>query len=1127
MATLAVYWSPDPDALLGRAAAPFVTAGLVAEPLPLLAVRQGGIRDAVHDLAASAGCHGWLGKQLVVFQELPQLLAGDVAPLTTFERRAIVERILRERALPLLATAARSRRVAQELDSLLGELIAAEIPPDRLPDMLDRAGRDAWMCRRDAELSVLYASYHSTLAALPKRDGITRSDGRDGLLQAARAVRTEPAVVQQRLRRPFDSSGAKRSIDIYGLADLRRGWGALIDALHGASFIEELRLYVVAGADPTTLDADDFRSQIASPADRVELIPPGERSVRLAHLRSSLFQPMSEVAASGEDVRGLAAPDMQRELESVVRRVKRLITDDGVAPRDIAIVARQARPYANRAVELLTVAGVPATASLRHTLSDVPALRMLLRIFTAAGSGWSVRALEQLGASPYLDIELDTALLTQLRGEARPQTVANWEGSVALAMRNTASNSDPEDDRLQPLRIERLQQQMSRFAAGAKPVEAARSLSEWIALTLCAVACPRGNADAPQDWDDGIFRLAVNAVAPCDPSVDADAATLLTDALRLDDQALRELVLLLHDWRSSLNHLDPTDNALASKLSPTDWARELEAVLGDEEVSLGTSQRQGVQVVEALAAAGRTFDHVFVVGMSSGSFPAEPSLSPFFPDSECAELHGRGLPFEAAATWFEREATLFRSLVGSARRSLTLSYSYADGSGAPQLASAYYDETASRFSVDADGAGWEVRTGGSERLPTVLGDVWSSAELAMYAAHAWRTGSTDAELGIACSALAHLTRGLGQRRLVTGTLHAAHVENQRVRGRAVNTDDRASHAHPWNGAIEDSDALALLGRRLQKQIWSATALEKYGRCGFSYLGQHFLNADELCEEDGDESAAERGSLVHAILADVYSSLAQTLGDEPIHSADPAAVATLVEGAVARALASEAIPVPPNEGLRIARTAQLTGVVQEYVTWEMQQSAKGKPSRRPLYIELGFGSDGDDCPPIEFEVDGRSFQLRGRIDRVDAITNPEASGYYYLVDHKMGGSSLSPLGVLRDAGALLQLHLYMAALVRIMDDDRIFGGAYQLITGLESTGGLNRASFVTAGFKIEGNDTQRKAAELVRRAPELAMRLIDGMTAGKFAARTPGSTKCLTYCGLRSVCREPNMAEYRP
>src|SRR5687768_8292911 len=95
MPGLRILCSPDPEALLARAAAPYVRAGRPAA-LPMLAVRHAHLRDEITERAARAGCVGWLGEPLLVFRELPGRIAQDHAPLSARERHVLLMRLMRE-----------------------------------------------------------------------------------------------------------------------------------------------------------------------------------------------------------------------------------------------------------------------------------------------------------------------------------------------------------------------------------------------------------------------------------------------------------------------------------------------------------------------------------------------------------------------------------------------------------------------------------------------------------------------------------------------------------------------------------------------------------------------------------------------------------------------------------------------------------------------------------------------------------------------------------------------------------------------------------------------------------------------------------------------------------------------
>ncbi len=202
---------------------------------------------------------------------------------------------------------------------------------------------------------------------------------------------------------------------------------------------------------------------------------------------------------------------------------------------------------------------------------------------------------------------------------------------------------------------------------------------------------------------------------------------------------------------------------------------------------------------------------------------------------------------------------------------------------------------------------------------------------------------------------------------------------------------------------------------------------------------------------------------------------------------------------------------------------MAATLADYVVWEM--TANKKAPRVPLRMEQGFGVDGAESPVVVLESGGRTIKLRGRIDRVDRMLVAGAEEYLYVVDHKSGGSAFSGLTNLQPAGAVLQLALYIAALREIEPKARIWGGAYQLVHGLERKAPLDRCSVVKAGVKELGNATQLKAQATIDGAAGLALSISDGITAGRFPARAPEKVDCLRYCDFRDVCREERVKSW--
>lgn len=1091
MSKLVLVTADDPDALLRAAAAPFCSS--TSRDLPLLALRQGGLRDAVYEMAAAGGSPGWLGRPVVVFGELPTLFAGDRKPLSALEREAVITRILGEPRLAALGLRRARRTLALALDRLFGDLMAEGVAPEDLATGLSRLAGDAWGERRNDDIRLVYTRYVDRLETLE------RTDGRDGLLLAAQAIAAAGEGPVTGLRRPFEATPAPRSVDIYGLADLRLGWRRFLEALVASPAVDELRIHLLDGqAAEVRRWTEKHEAELrVAPATRTVVAP-------LAALRGAVLGDSASMIPSSPAITVTAAPDITRELEDVARSVKRLLLEghtDGhpVAGRDIAIIARQSRPYLTRAAEIFERYGIPTHARLRHTLSEVPAVAALLRVFRAATDEWSTRRLRELSDSPYFEISFDMPLLREVGGSARRHGIDGWRDALAAP---AAGEPDDDAERVarRARRIEDALAQFEVFAAAARQLAGARPLAAWIDTTIEMIGGSLGDAA-------GFLGYASNILRPPREGV----PRVLRDAARVDAAALRKMVELLQSWRDAATlAYDREPHAVG------EWLLQFERALSDEEISVRTGERGGVQLVEASAAEGQRWAHVFVVGMSTGNFPAEPARDILLADAERQRLNDLGLPVEPADIWRARESALFRGLVNAPSSSLRLSYSCADASGTPQLPSAYLDDVIGRIAGDA--SSWMATIPGSRVVSASPSEIWSADEAIQLGAQATRDAAgADAAaqmLGAAAASGANAAA-------VSQLLHATSVERVRVAARTAAGDgvSREELAHAWNGRIDDPMLLVHLRDQFGERVWSATQLESYGRCGFTFFGKYVLRVDEPEQDEEDDlSARDAGSVMHEALGRTYERLRATDPHNPLSLRHVDAAFSIVAEEVRRAF--DAIGVKGGDGLHAARSHETTVLLQQYLKWEMKRNDGDKAPMRPEHMELGFGLDDGDLPPATLEWDGRPLRLRGRIDRVDTPVDGSLADYRYVVDHKSGASAFVGLGALQRDGALLQLELYLAALDQILPGAKLWGGAYQLIRGRKCTAALERCSVDGKGnLKELGTATQRKHDERIRDAARLALSLVDGILAGRFAARVPDGTKCLAYCQFRDACRE--------
>jgi len=371
-----------------------------------------------------------------------------------------------------------------------------------------------------------------------------------------------------------------------------------------------------------------------------------------------------------------------------------------------------------------------------------------------------------------------------------------------------------------------------------------------------------------------------------------------------------------------------------------------------------------------------------------------------------------------------------------------------------------------------------------------------------------------------------------RRELVRRVLHAAGVEHER---RALRLDApafRRDRARPWNGLVTSPDLLGALEARFGDTVWSASQLETYGRCPFTFFVRYVLDVRALDEPDEEMDGATRGALLHRCLQELHDDLAATLGDDALTAQGRRRAEHHIPRIVERALAEqEKLGRPGIPELRAYRAAELAETLRRYVAWEVAENEKAQrratPRRRPVRTELVFGMDG--VPPVTLQRGGRTLRLRGKIDRVDELLDAPVRGRRYVVDHKSGAGSLSPLG-LYDEGALLQLPLYLHALERMPDGGAgVWGGAYQVVGDeCKRAAALHPMTLTSAGKVREGStSTEQESAARLHGALDNALAHVDAIAGGRFPAVIPNCAKsCPSYCDTRDLCRE-DVAGRRP
>jgi ATP-dependent helicase/DNAse subunit B len=302
-------------------------------------------------------------------------------------------------------------------------------------------------------------------------------------------------------------------------------------------------------------------------------------------------------------------------------------------------------------------------------------------------------------------------------------------------------------------------------------------------------------------------------------------------------------------------------------------------------------------------------------------------------------------------------------------------------------------------------------------------------------------------------------------------------------------------------ALQDARLLAELRER---QLWSASSLERFAACPTSWFIERMLSADGL---DPEPEPRARGTLAHAVLGETFEALRRERGSARITAPSLQAARKAMRETLARL--AETLPLAvAAERIPLARR-RLEADLDRY----LQHAAQQESPLEPRYVELSFGfpKEAGGLPPLTL-ADG--VQLRGRIDRVDVDEHGRAVVY----DYKSGRTGPEYSGARWAKGGRFQIALYMRAVQELVGLE-VVGGLYQPLAGsdLRARGVLSS----DAGLDLECVRTDSCDAEqlsmFVEEACEAAAKAASQARAGLLQAR-PESCGYGGGCTYPTICR---------
>jgi ATP-dependent helicase/nuclease subunit B len=253
------------------------------------------------------------------------------------------------------------------------------------------------------------------------------------------------------------------------------------------------------------------------------------------------------------------------------------------------------------------------------------------------------------------------------------------------------------------------------------------------------------------------------------------------------------------------------------------------------------------------------------------------------------------------------------------------------------------------------------------------------------------------------------------------------------------------------------EAGPVLDIRNPQRAVSTSVLESFAGCPFRHFLQHGLELAVVDKREEDSDAwlkpDERGTLLHSLYAQFLREL-RGKGRRPVPADRDRLRAIATEG-IERMRAQ--IP-PPSESVFARDTGLIVRDLELFLSSELAE-----PGRTPVALEVSFGyADEDESEtlstrePVSIDLgDGQSIRLRGRIDRIDRLSD----GLYEVIDYKTGSLYRDLYDGAFAGGRLLQHALYSRAaqvLLRKIDPaPRLAASSYYFAT---ERGAAQRVSF---------------------------------------------------------------------
>lgn len=725
-----------------------------------------------------------------------------------------------------------------------------------------------------------------------------------------------------------------------------------------------------------------------------------------AHDRAEIPAPIERIACL----------DRLGEVTQIARRIRLLQQSQGVDLAQIRICFRNLDPYASLIAEVMPRHGLPCYLSRGRALATAPAIGAVLALVDLVLERYSRPALLRLLCLPWFRLRF------RYEDQSLELSAADFDA--------WARNLPPTSGRRAWLE-----------AIGGRCAYLERELDQ-------SGGPVSEEIDDPRAWRDSL-RGDLAALKPLQAGLTA-LFKLLRPLERRQTMpsfrqhllhALHELGLCEELLSGAAENGDPADGPAFSRLLEllddlcTPTAALTPRTFGDfsellrEAIShahLAPPSPNGIQVTDLNAAGGSACDYLFLGGLVQGEFPRQMPADIFLDDRQ---RHALSLD---ETTILDSERLLFYQALCAPRHGLYILYPQRAGT-AVLSPSSFVAELDNLLTPS-------IPSNNADSPPFTAADLHLTLGQGLCADD--KSARAQEALGLYHQADEFDTYRSGVRRLLRGL----QIADARVDPEGLGN---------YEGILDATDLLSGLRTRLGAgHAFSTTQLETYGRCPFRYFAQRLLNIEPLQDPEADESALERGNLVHRILYQFYAAHGEAAEREE-NLAQSTSQLQLIGRDVAAEMHLDGF-FWDQELERLLGSVDGLGREGVLTRFLRLQAAAANPAV-PTHFELSFGSYPGMGPrdPLSTNTayaigdpeSGDEVRLLGKIDRVDRT----ADGRFIVFDYKTGRE---PRVAEIAQGLNLQLPLYLLAVESLLGDAGLHegvGGAYLLLRDLEHCG----------------------------------------------------------------------------